>query len=548
MREKSIQENRNSEWLAKTDGLGTDSQNEGLLLERVDRLKNQLNRLELALEGAGVGYWDHDFVTVSVVRNRIWYEILGFSEEDIDANIAGWKSLIHPDDLPMVEKAAREHEEGKTPFFKVEHRMRTKDGGWKWIVNWGRIVKRDHEGKPLRATGIHLDITELKLMEEELARRDRLETIGLLAGGIAHDFNNLLTIILGNVALLRFEDSLSEGATKSIEEIERAVENAKKLTKQILTFARGGKPIRKIVSVEEILRESIGLALRGSNVKCEIEIAPDVHKIDADPDQIGQVFNNLLLNAMQAMPDGGIVRVFCRNFHVNSGMKLPLKLGDYVVVEISDSGVGIPESDLKRIFDPFFSTKKNGTGLGLTTAYSITKKHNGIIEVSSKEGGGATFRVYLPASGNRPKLEGEIKRSREERMLNKRVLVMDDEESIREIVAKALSRIGCEVVTVANSDEALDEFRKGIMESRPFDIVILDLTIPGDRGGKYVIAEISKIPSSTRSIVTSGYSGDAVISDFAGFGFDGRLVKPFTIQELYSVVFDVVEGKFGDMS
>jgi len=177
----------------------------------------------------------------------------------------------------------------------------------------------------------------------------------------------------------------------------------------------------------------------------------------------------------------------------------------------------------------------------LTIAYSITKKHNGIIEVNSREGEGATFRVYLPASGTRPHLEGEIKHSREETRLNKRVLVMDDEESIREIVAKALSRIGCEVVTVANSDEALDEFRKAIMIGRPFDIVILDLTIPGDRGGKYVIEEISKIPSRTRSIVTSGYSGDAVISDFASFGFDGRLVKPFTIQELYNVVFDVIE-------
>jgi len=541
MREKSIWENGNSEWLSETDSLGAYSQDEGLLLERITRLQNQLNRLELALEGAGVGYWDHDFITGSVVRNRIWYEMLGFSEDDVNANIAGWKSLIHPDDLPMVEKAAREHEEGKTPFFKVEHRMRTKDGGWKWIVNWGRIVKRDHEGKPVRATGIHLDITELKLMEEELARRDRLETIGLLAGGIAHDFNNLLTIILGNVALLRFEDSLSEGATKSIEEIEGAVENAKKLTKQLLTFARGGKPIRKVVSVEEILRESVGLALRGSNVKCEIEIASDVNAIDADPDQIGQVFNNLLLNAVQAMPDGGIVRVYCRNIHVNSGMKLPLKFGDYVVVEVSDSGVGIPESDLKRIFDPFFSTKKNGTGLGLTIAYSITKKHNGIIEVNSKEGKGATFRVYLPASKTRPHLQGEIITPRKEEKLNKRVLVMDDEESIRKIVTKALSRIGCEVVAVANSDEALDEFKKGIMKGRPFDIVILDLTIPGDRGGKYVIAEISKIPSSTRSIVTSGYSGDAVISDFAGFGFNGRLVKPFTIQELYNVVFDVIE-------
>jgi len=512
---------------------------DGDLKARLDYLEKRLSRLELALDGAGVGYWDHDFRSGRVVRNKIWYEMLGYSEEDISSSVDGWKNLVHPEDLPLVEKVAREHEQGKIPLFKVEHRMKTKDGGWKWVMNWGRVVERDSRGNPVRATGIHLDITELKLLEEELSKTEKIETIGILAGGIAHDFNNLLTTIMGNATLLRFEKNLSMEAFRKLEEIEKAVEKAKKLTYQLLTFSRGGEPVCEVASIEEILSDSIDLSLRGSSAKCEMELAPDVWNVEVDANQIGQVFNNLLLNATQAMPEGGVIRIRCRNVTVHSGDKIPLRSGDYVLVEISDEGVGIPQKILGKIFDPFFTTKKSGTGLGLTIAYSITKKHNGYIEVESKENIGTVFRVYLPGSKKKVKRRDDTPGVVEQKLCS-RVLIMDDENSIRRLLSDLLSRLGCEVSSVSNSEEAIKVFKEHIEKDRPFDLAILDLTIPGDPGGKYVVEKLKEIDPEVRAIVSSGYSNDDAMSDFKSYGFDGRLNKPFKLGEVYEVVADVL--------
>ncbi len=378
------------------------------------------------------------------------------------------------------------------------------------------------------------DITERKHLEKELLKSQKLESLGLLAGGIAHDFNNLLTAILGSISLAKNHLDQSDDTFHILEEAEKASLKARDVTHKLLTFSMGGAPVRKTASVAELIRDSFRFALRGSRVLCKFRIDDDLLPVEMDEVQMSRVISNLAINARQAMPAGGTVSVMAENARLSPGAALPLKEGEYVRISINDSGVGITQNNIDRIFDPYFTTQKGGIGLGLSTSYSIIRNHDGHISVDSKSGLGTTFHILLPASKNRIPVK---KRKRTSPLRGSgRILVMDDEEAIRKVTGRILHHIGYEVCTVRNGNEAVDKFRKAVEAGRPFDAVIMDLTVKGGMGGRETLEILRKIDPKVKAIVSSGYSDDPVMADCTKYGFNGAVPKPFQIEELSMVL------------
>ncbi|HYP16812.1 MAG TPA: ATP-binding protein, partial [Opitutus sp.] len=382
-------------------------------------------------------------------------------------------------------------------------------------------------------------------LEAEVQRAARLESLGVLAGGIAHDFNNLLTIILGNLGLAQLDEKLAPETSQRLQEIERGAGRARGLTQQLLTFAKGGEPVRTSVALADVVKRSTDLALHGTNVLCDYAFVPDLWPASVDKDQVGQAIQNLVLNAVQAMPQGGMLRVSLENATVEAGSKPSLEPGRYVKLALSDTGEGISPDVLPRIFDPYFTTRQSGSGLGLATVYSIVKRHHGLIEVESQPARGTTFTVWLPAADSpapepvaTPVLARSLPPADAAAADRKRarVLLMDDEESIRSIVAAALQRMGLEGVTVPDGAAALREFTVAQHAGRPFDLVILDLTVPGGMGGRETIELLRKLDADVPAIVSSGYSSDPVLANFAAHGFQAMVAKPYELGQLVATV------------
>ncbi len=377
--------------------------------------------------------------------------------------------------------------------------------------------------------------------EEELLKARRLDSIGLLAGGIAHDFNNLLTAILGNISLAKMNAPRDDKVFGRLLEAEKASMRASDLTHQLLTFAKGGAPIKRTASIAELLIDSASFALSGSNVKCGFALPADLWPADIDEGQISQVINNVIINADHSMTEGGIISVRAQNVVIGAAHRLPLKEGRYIKISIEDHGTGIPEELLPKIFDPYFTTKPKGTGLGLATCYSIIKRHEGLITAESQIGAGSTFYIYLPAS------EGKVsaEKSAANGLLrgNGRVLVMDDEEIIRKVAGEILSQLGYEVSFAEEGSEAIEIYTKAKSEGRSFDAVILDMTIPGGMGGKETIQKLTEIEPGIRAIVSSGYSHGPIMAEYRKFGFCGVVAKPYTVEDLARSVHEAITQK-----
>jgi len=371
------------------------------------------------------------------------------------------------------------------------------------------------------------DISERKRMQDELIKGQKLESLGVLAGGIAHDFNNILTGILGNISLVRNQVDPSSGVSARLESCENAAIRASELTQQLLTFARGGEPVKRVFDPAPLIRESATFVLRGSNVGSEIDIEDDLWCLEADAGQISQVLHNLLINAKQAMPGGGMIHISAVNEILGPVNTVSLQAGDYLKITIEDHGCGIPPENLPKIFDPYFTTKSEGSGLGLSSVYSIIRRHGGAIGADSKVGIGSCFTIYLPASSRRRAGSDGI--LREEALSGSgRVLVMDDEEIIREVATEILAFAGYQVESCADGKEAVARYRSAHGSRTPFDAVIMDLTIPGGMGGREAAGLILEIDPAAVLIVSSGYSHDPVVADFRHFGFKGAVVKPFS--------------------
>ncbi len=404
---------------------------------------------------------------------------------------------------------------------------------------------RGKDGKIIGVVLVFRDITEQLRTQQELVKIKKIESIGILAGGIAHDFNNILVAVLGNIDLSLLDSSLTLATRHLLEEAAKASQRARELTQQLLTFAKGGEPIKETASLIDVIKDSAEFILRGGKVACRYSFPQDLWLVDIDTGQISQVVQNIILNASNAMADGGTIEVTCKNVGAeqSKGLVLP-KVGNYVSMRFRDNGVGIPMEILDKIFDPYFSTKRQGSGLGLAITHSIVSKHGGHITVSSTEKVGTTFTVYIPVSGQTLKPVRE-KKADDDNIKKCRLLVMDDEEQVRNLFKAMLKRMGHEVELAEDGLQAAQLYKQAMESNAPFDLVIMDLTVPGGMGGKDAVRELLTIDPEAKVIVASGYSNDPVMANFKEYGFSSAIMKPFQSVDLKRCIEQllVCEGK-----
>lgn len=476
-------------------------------------------------------YTDTGFLYI----NSTFETMLGYTREEL-FKMTPWDP-IHPDyqELCKQHYFARLNGEKVAPY---EILLQCKDGQEIWGYLNADIL--DYEGQTA-TLGIIVDVTERKKMEEDLLQASKLDSLGILAGGIAHDFNNILTVISGNVSLAKMIMNDDDEVSEILTEVEQAALQARDLTQQLLTFSKGGAPIRETASIQDLLHETTSFVLRGSNVSCSYAIADDLWPASIDKGQISQVINNLIINADQAMPDGGIIQLSAENIYSLSDLPSSLKAGNYIKITIRDHGIGIMEKHLSKIFDPYFTTKQKGHGLGLATCYSIIKKHEGDINISSVIGSGTTIKIYLPAfpdqkieQKNQPRLalQGQGK-----------VLIMDDEAIVRDTLGKMLQRLGYTINTAVDGLSAIEQYLKAKQLNEPFDIVLMDLTIAGGMGGKEAVKKLLEIDPEAKVIVSSGYSNDPVMANFRQYGFCGILPKPYEIQAVNQILYELLDNQ-----
>ncbi len=479
--------------------------------------------------GDGVSIQDADFKVV--YQNQVHKNLTGNHVGESCYEVYAETDHVCPG-CPVAES----FKDGKTHMLE---KRRTK-GNKTIYLEIKASPLRDPSGKIIAGLEVVRDITERKKMEEELFNAQKLESVGILAGGIAHDFNNLLTAILGNISLARKYTNPQDKMYGRLAEAEKASLRARELTRQLLTFSRGGAPVKKTASIGELVKESAYFALRGSNVKCEFFITAGLLAVAVDEGQLSQVINNLIINADQAMPEGGTITVRCENVTLGDHDVLPLKAGTYVKISIQDQGIGIPKEHLLKIFEPYFTTKQKGTGLGLASSYSIIKKHDGHITVESGPGAGTAFFIYLPAS----KEQGLPKKAEKDAPLagKGKILIMDDEEAVRQVAGAMLRDLGYEITVAGDGAQAVELYKEAGESGKPFAAVIMDLTVAGGMGGKDAVKKLLQIDRSAKVIVSSGYSDDPVLAEYKNYGFSGIVVKPYNIKELGKAVYQVLSA------
>lgn len=480
-------------------------------------LRESEEKYRLIFEYSPLGLLSFDKNGIIITCNDNFAQIIGTSRE----KLTGLNMLKLPDKklVSAVQKAI----DGNTGLYEdIYHSMSSSKITPVRVLFAPMVIGG--------GVGIIEDVTERKLMEEELRKTQKLESLGVLAGGIAHDFNNLLAGIFGYIDLANSKSSegeISEYLAKSLNTIDRA----RGLTRQLLTFAKGGDPVRKTGRLFPFLKETALFALSGSNVFCNFDYPEDLMPCNYDASQLGQVIENIIINAQQAMPLGGTIKFAAGNIKIAENEHPVLEKGDYVKLSIKDTGIGIPETILPRIFDPFFTTKEKGHGLGLATCYSIMKRHNGTIDAESQQGIGSTFHVYIPAAKDivHPDLNNTSKSSHSG---SGTIIVIDDEAIIRTIICKMLELIGYTAVSMDNGKDAVELFASEMKAGRNIKALIFDLTIPGGMGGREAVKEIKKINSATPVFVVSGYADDPVMANPQKYGFAGSICKPFTMADL----------------
>jgi PAS domain S-box-containing protein len=407
----------------------------------------------------------------------------------------------------------------------------SKDGS-EYIIDDSGAPLRDKESNVIGVVIVFRDVTKQRKMEKEMIKNQRIESIGMLAGGIAHDFNNILTSILGNISMLKLSIEKNKSEYSYVSDAEAAANSARDLTQQLLTFSKGGTPIKELTSIENVIRESARFSLHGSGIAAKYDFSSDLWPINVDKGQIGQVIQNLVLNATQAMKSKGTINIIVRNETIKSESvnKQLLKPGRYVKVSVIDTGCGIPAEILPKIFDLYFTTRPTGSGLGLSICHSIIKKHGGIVTVDSEVNKGSKFNVFLPADPDALILD----KSKSEYLKkgSGRILILEDERDVIKIMRNMLEILDFEVKFTEDGTETIKEYKKSMESGESYDAVILDLTIPGGMGGKETIKKLLAIDPDVCAIISSGYATGTIMSNYAQFGFQGMLVKPYTITEM----------------
>lgn len=553
--------------------------NAALMSENAERrlaeatLRESEERYRSYIEVTGQIGWSTDAEGNVMDDIPAWRRYTGQTSDEIKGS--GWSSAIHPDDLNRtIEKWQKSITEGC--FYETEYRIRRFDGAYRHFMARGiplfredgrirewigtcvditdrkqsedllkkaheeletRIIERTAELKAANAR-LQIEIAERERMEDELIKAQKLESLGIFAGGIAHDFNNLLQAIANNIGVAKIFASERNKLMEALNDAETAAKYASQLSQRLLTFAKGGSPVKKATSVSRLIEESLSISMSGSNILTECEVPDDLSPVEVDEGQINQVLNNLLINAKEAMPSGGRIRIRAEGVKVGESDNLFLKEGDYVRISIEDQGAGIPEENLFRIFDPYFSTKERGaekgTGLGLSVCHSILVKHGGLISVESTVDVGTTFHVFLPVS--KEPLYVSENNMPGPGATGGRILFMEDEKTMWRSAGLLLKTMGYDVEFSMNGAEAVSLYEKALGEGRPFDGVILDLTIPGGMGGKETIARLREIDSGVKAIVVSGYTDDPVMTNFREYGFVSALAKPYTVEQMNNAV------------
>ena len=497
-----------------------------------EELAAEKERLAVTLQSIGDAVITTDIDGKIVLINKVAEDLTGWSNEDARGKFAHevFSIVNEKTGQKCASPVSRVLEFGRIVGLANHTALITKNGAQISIADSGAPI-RDAESKIVGVVLVFRDVTHERRIEAELLKTRKLESVGVLAGGIAHDFNNILVAVLGNIELasLRVED---DEVTSLLSSAQKATTRATKLTQQLLTFSKGGDPVKEKTSLSGLIQESADFVLHGSNVRCEYSSPDDLWMVDADSGQIGQVIQNIIINAMQAMPEGDKIQISCSNIE-NAVAEALLGIHDesFVCIRIQDTGIGIPREIIDKIFDPYYTTKQQGSGLGLAICHSIINKHDGHISVQSKPGQGTTFTIYLPAASTdettAPKVTHTGSAGRAAR-----IMVMDDEEIIRNLVKTQLTMLGHEAVLVADGEQAINEYQKLQDSGTPVDLVIMDLTIPGGMGGQEAAKRLLQVDPQANIIVASGYSNDPVMADFREYGFCGALAKPFNLAQL----------------
>ena len=506
------------------------------ILDINNRLFHETEKLETTLRSIGDGVITTDLNGNIGMCNNMASEILRRSTNELKGkNISDILSLVKDDSGKPIENVL-------SPVFEKETMVAYSDV--KLVTDGERSPDVEMVASPVRGINIGLagvvivirDVTSRKKMELELIKSSKIESLGVFAGGIAHDFNNLLTAILGNISLARMVSD-NEKIHDILSDAEKASERAKTLTQQLLTFSRGGAPVKKVMSLGPLLKDIVAFVLSGSSIECRYRIDDDLKYINADEGQVSQVIQNIVINARQAMQDAGTLYIEARNVE-DAPSTLPANEDGYVAVTIRDEGPGMEKEVKDRIFDPYYTTRDRGSGLGLSVAYSIVTNHGGRITVRSEKGEGTEFTFYLPASGDESGTREEY--SVAAYSDEGRVLVMDDEKDILTVLSGILESIGYQVDTSSTGEDALDTFARAAENGNPYDCVILDLTIPGHAGGADIIKSIRFMQPNVKAIVSSGYANNQVLSNYRDYGFDGILSKPYTHADVVKIIKEVM--------
>jgi PAS domain S-box-containing protein len=495
-------------------------------------------RLDLAVQAAHMGVWRFEIKENKRHFDVLACQLLGIDPPSFSGSADEFFRVVHPDDREHVKAALARTMKQSIPY-EQEYRVVRSDNSTRSIASRGSLL-RDEAGEPVRINGVLWDITDQRLLEEERLKTQKLESLGTLAGGIAHDFNNLLQGVFGYISMAKMTFEQKERSLAMLEQAEKSLHQSVNLTAQLLTFSKGGAPIKKVISLMPVIEDAVKFSLSGSRTAFVLSVPEDLRPVEADAGQIGQVIQNIALNADQAMPLGGQIDVTARNVSAADVAGLPNGLAsDLVEISVRDHGLGVPAEHLTRIFDPYFTTKEKGSGLGLATSHSIIRKHGGALTVSSELGKGSVFTLYLPAAAAEPEQTPGMAASGSHRRCN--VLLMDDDPVVRNVAGALLGELGHEAAFAENGEIAIAKYLAAREAGRPFDVVILDLTIRGGMGGAETVKKLRAIDPGVKAIVSSGYSEDSAASAFGEKGFRASLNKPYTVENLRDVLSKVME-------